>query len=430
MNIELNYKQSIIFNAIFDQNMRIKDDCPSEIAYFGAFRCGKSFVMMLIAYYIVIEYPNTNWLFCRATYPELKDSVIPQFLELFSPEQHGYEYKSSDRVAKFPNKSTINFRAFDRDSKILSNEYSGATLCQAEEIHEALFLMILGRLSSDSLPKPLLFTEGNPADSWCKERYVENKLDHILFVEGTTFDNQHNLPKNYIENLKLNYPPDYIDRYLYGGWNRTSDRVYTALMDHHIIPPIIRKDYYYTIICMDHGTVNDTSLVWMCKDESDNVFIFDEWHKKQAQLHEIVAASNRHGKVPIIADYSMKVGDTRHISFWDDLKRHGLYLIEAKKDKTANILLVNQGFHTNKLFIFNDLNYVIQQHKRYQYKRAGLSDTEDRKEEVIKKDDHSVDAVQYGYRHIKDIQVKGPSYELKIDSSGKTLSDYVMNYRK
>ena len=181
---------------------------------------------------------------------------------------------------------------------------------------------------------------------------------------------------------------------------------------------------------MDHGTVNDTSLVWMCKDESDNVFIFDEWHKKQAQLHEIVAASNRHGKVPIIADYSMKVGDTRHISFWDDLKRHGLYLIEAKKDKTANILLVNQGFHTNKLFIFNHLNYVIQQHKRYQYKRAGLSDTEDRKEEVIKKDDHSVDAVQYGYRHIKDIQVKGPSYELKIDSSGKTLSDYVMNYRK
>ena len=165
-------------------------------------------------------------------------------------------------------------------------------------------------------------------------------------------------------------------------------------------------------------------------DGRANVFIFDEWHKKQAQLHEIVAASNRHGKVPIIADYSMKVGDTRHISFWDDLKRHGLYLIEAKKDKTANILLVNQGFHTNKLFIFNHLNYVIQQHKRYQYKRAGLSDTEDRKEEVIKKDDHSVDAVQYGYRHIKDIQVKGPSYELKIDSSGKTLSDYVMNYRK
>jgi phage terminase large subunit len=374
-------------------------------------------VMMMIAYYIVVNYPNTNWLFCRATYPELKDSVIPQFLELFPPEHHGYEYKSDARLAKFPNKSTINFRAFDRDSKILSNEYSGATLCQGEELAKALFLMILGRLSGDSMPKPLLFVEGNPADSWCKERYVENKPDHpadswckeryvenkpdhILFVEGTTFDNQSNLPENYIENLKLNYPPDYIDRYLYGGWNRTSDRVYTALMDHHIIPPITRHNYYYTMICMDHGTVNDTSMVWMCKDESDN-------------------------KLPIVADYSMKAGDTRHISFWDDLKRHGLRLIEAKKDKTANILMVNQGFHTNKLYIFNHLDYVIQQHKRYQYKRAGLSDTEDRKEEVVKKDDHSVDAVQYGYRHIKDIKVKSPADAFRPDIRQKTLRDYV-----
>jgi phage terminase large subunit len=121
----------------------------------------------------------------------------------------------------------------------------------------------------------------------------------------------------------------------------------------------------------------------------------------------------------------MKAGDTRHISFWDDLQRHGLRLIEAKKDKTANILMVNQGFHTNKLFIFNHLNYVIQQHKRYQYKRAGLSDTEDRKEEVVKKDDHSVDAVQYGYRHIKEINVKNPSAKWAMINDGPTLDDYV-----
>lgn len=425
MKATLNYKQSIAFNAVFNPDMTIKDDCPSEIAYFGAFRCGKSMVMMMIAYHIVTQYPKTNHLFCRATYPELKDSVIPQFLELYPPAIYGYEYRATSREAKFKNGSTINFRAFDRDSKILSNEYSSATLCQGEELPEALFLMILGRLSGDSLPKPLLFVEGNPADSWCKKRYVDNKPDHILFVEGTTFDNQSNLPENYIENLKLNYPPDYIDRYLYGGWNRTSDRVYTALMDHHIIPPITRQNYYYTMICMDHGTINDTSLVWMCKDESDNVYIFDEWHKKQAQLHEIVEASKRHGILPIVADYSMKAGDTRHISFWDDLKSHGLRLIEAKKDKAANILMVNQGFHLNKLYIFNNLHYVIQQHKRYQYKRAGLSDTEDRKEEVVKKDDHSVDAVQYGYRHIKEIEVKDPSAKWAMINDGPTLDDYV-----
>lgn len=425
MKIELNAKQSIIFNAVFNKDMTIKEDCPGEVAYFGAFRCGKSLIMMMIAYYICLSYPNTNWLFSRATYPELKDSVIPQFMELFPPSKYGYEYKSSDRVAKFTNGSTINFRAFDRDSKILSNEYAGATLCQAEEIPEALFLMILGRLSGDSLPKPLLFTEGNPADCWCKERYVENKPDHILFVEGTTFENAHNLPKNYIENLKLNYPPDYIDRYLYGGWNRTSDRVYSALMDHHIIPRLKIHNYYHIVIGMDHGTVNDTSLVWMAKDETGNIYIFDEWHKKQAQLYEIVEASNRHGRLPIIADYSMKAGDTRHISFWDDLMGHGLRLIEAKKDKVANILIVNQMFHQNKLFIFNHLDYVVQQHKRYQYKRATLNATEDRSEEVVKKDDHSVDSVQYAIRYLKDIRVKSPADLFNVEDTKKSLKEYV-----
>ena len=68
---------------------------------------------------------------------------------------------------------------------------------------------------------------------------------------------------------------------------------------------------------------------------------------------------------------------------------------------------------------------MIQQHKRYQYKRAGLTDTEDRREEVVKKDDHSVDAVQYGYRHIKDIKVKSPADAFQLDINKKTLRDYV-----
>jgi hypothetical protein len=54
-----------------------------------------------------------------------------------------------------------------------------------------------------------------------------------------------------------------------------------------------------------------------------------------------------------------------------------------------------------------------------------LSDTEDRREEVVKKDDHSVDAVQYGYRHIKDIKVKSPADAFRPDIRQKTLREYV-----
>ena len=104
---------------------------------------------------------------------------------------------------------------------------------------------------------------------------------------------------------------------------------------------------------------------------------------------------------------------------------HGLRLIEARKDKVANILIVNQLFHQNKLFIFNHLPYVVQQHKRYQYKRATLNATEDRREEVIKKDDHSVDAVQYAIRYLKDIKVKSPADLYNVVNTKKSLREYV-----
>jgi PBSX family phage terminase large subunit len=409
-NIVLNPKQSLFFSQIFTENMEIRDDAPEELAYFGAFRCGKSLVTMLITFYLCSLYENVNWLFCRSTYPELSDSVIPQFMQLFPPDTSGYAYKQSARNADFSNGSRINFRAFDKDTKILSNEYSGATLCQAEEIPHKLFLQVLGRLSGKAVPKRFLLVEGNPADSWAKERYVENKPDHVFFINGSMEDNKANLDPKYMEGLLRDYPQDYIERYIYGGWDRTSDRVYTALKSHHITPKIWIQKHFYVCIGYDHAGINDTSLVWVAKDESGNMFICDEWHKSQAQFHEVCQALTRHGNLNIIADYSMKTPDRDQGSWWLDLQQQGFRLIEANKaSKFDNILLVNKLFHQNKLFIFDNLEYVIKQHKGYKYKPARLNETENRREEVVKKDDHSVDAVQYAVQHLKDIEVDSPA---------------------
>ena len=409
-DIVLNPKQSLFFSQIFTKDMQIRDDAPEELAYFGAFRCGKSLITMMITFYLCSLFKDVNWLFCRATYPELSDSVIPQFMKLYPPDISGYKYIKWSRNAEFSNGSCINFRAFDRDTKILSNEYSGATLCQAEEIPYKLFLQVKGRLSGQDIPKRFLLVEGNPADSWAKERYVENKPEHVFFLNGSMEDNKANLDPNYIEGLLRDYPQDYIERYIYGGWDKTSDRVYTALKPHNVIPRVKIQKHFYLCIGLDHGGINDTSLVWLAKDESGNIFICDEWHKKQAQFHEIVNASRRHGNLNIIADYSMKTPDRDQGSWWLDLQSHGLRLIEANKaNKFDNILLVNKLFHQNKLFIFDDLPYVIQQHKGYKFKPARLNETENRRDEVVKKDDHSVDAVQYAIQHLKSIEVESPA---------------------
>ena len=423
--IKLNPKQSKLYNTVFDENGEMRLNCPKEIAYFGAFRCGKSLIMMTIAYILCTSYKGVNGLYARGTYPQLEDSVIKQFLALFPPDQYNYDYKDAKKRIVFANDSVINFRSFDKADKILSNEYDFAVFCQAEEIAFNLFLMVIGRMSGKALPKPLILTEGNPSPTWVKDRYINNKPDEIMFLQGTTFENQSNLPDDYIETLMKEYPPEYISRYLHGGWDQVSDGVYSSMCDHHLIYPLRIEKHWHKCIGLDHGTVNDTSLVWLAKDESNNVFIYDEWHQANARIDEIVSNANRHGPMPIIADYSMKTPDRDYGSWWNDLQNQGLNLVEARKDKQANILLVNQLFHQNHLRIFNHLSYVIEQHKEYRYKPAEIDGKENRKEEVIKKNDHSVDAVQYAVRYLKDIQVKSPYEYLNPAQKSRDLKDII-----
>jgi phage terminase large subunit len=233
--IRLNDKQKAMFNMIFDGNKLRTDHNYNHFAFFGAFRCGKSFLMMFVVLLLCLNYPGSNGSIIRMTYGELQDSCIVQFLEAFPPEDNSYVYKSAAREIVFFNGSRLTFRAFDRDSKIKSNNYDFTLLVQAEEIPEPLYLQVLGRLSGKAIPRPLMLTEGNPADCHLKDLYIDSTEEFrqgqgIYFISGETKDNQVNLPDNYIANLQQNYPEDYLDRYLYGGWSKTSDRVYTAML--------------------------------------------------------------------------------------------------------------------------------------------------------------------------------------------------------
>ena len=418
LDIKLNPKQSIIWNSIFNPDMTIKQDVYREFSYWGAYRCGKSLIYMMIAAIICKQVPGLNWLYCRATYGELEDSVIQQFLQLFPPILAGYRYKFHKREAVFDNGSVINFRAFDKDTKILSNEYDAATFCQAEEIPHRLFLQVIGRLSGSKLPKNFLFIEGNPEDDcWPKERYIENGVpDDCLYVEGSTFDNQDNLPKDYIPNLLKEFPQDWVDKYVYGRWSVKVGRVYSEFRPEiHVIEPFKNgiPDHWYSIIGFDHGTENPSAKDWLAVDEKGRIFIYDEYYERRKHPFELAEASKRHGSLTTVSDYNIKAkipkANGTWGSVWGDLEEEGMRLVEATKDKKANILLVNSLFKQNRLFIFDTCLNTIREHRKYRYKPVRPGKDENHSEEVIKSNDHTCDAVQYAIRYLKDKKVTEPT---------------------
>jgi len=418
LDIKLNPKQSIIWNSIFNPDMTIKQYVYREFSYWGAYRCGKSLIYMMIACVLCKNYASLNLLYCRATYGELEDSVIKQFRELFPEHKAGYKYKIQKREAIFDTGSVINFRAFDKDTKILSTEFDAAFFCQSEEIPHRLFLQLMGRLSGRKLPKNFLFVEGNPEDDcWPKERYKndDNVLPNdCLYVEGEMRENKENLPPDYIETLEREYPQDWINKYIYGRWDIKVGRVYDELKaEIHIVEPFKIPEHWYRIIGFDHGTKNPSAMNWLCVDEIGRIFIYDEYYEKGKHNYELAAANKKNGIYVSIGDTSMKVKTSRSNgtwgSVWDDLVEDGIRLVEATKDKKANILLVNKFFKQNRLFIFDTCLNTIREHRKYRYKPVRPGKEENHSEEVIKSNDHTCDAVQYAIRYLKDKKVTEPT---------------------
>ena len=176
--ITLNPAQVQMINQILNDDLSLKDNDFKQYVFMGGFRSGKSFLFQFITFLLCLRYPGLRVVYVRKTYDQLKDSVIKQFRDDF--EKYGrFSYvdtsKEASRIAKFDNGSSIVFRAFDKDTNILSAEYDLACVCQIEDIQEELYKQLFGRLSGKVMPKAFMMVEGNPKGNWVKRTFYDLK---------------------------------------------------------------------------------------------------------------------------------------------------------------------------------------------------------------------------------------------------------------
>jgi len=403
---KINEKQLLYFNALFDENLRLRARF-GEYAYFGAFRCSKSFSQQSAVHIINEVYPKCKTLYVRDTYDQLKDSVIKQFLD-----EHEYlgsfTYHKAERKAYYKNGSTIVFRAFDKDTGILSTEYDLIAVCQAEDISWDLFLQLFGRLSGTVLPRPLLLTEGNPASGNIKARYKDINRDilkrkGVYFLEGRTEDNPW-VTKDYIQRLIDNYPKWWLDRYLYGLWDNREELIYSEFNpNEHIIDildPKIIPDSYLRRNGFDWGWVNPTANLWGFVDYDGSLTIYDEYYQNKTLPEYVAKECNKHGKFLTAADHSMKglkmpTKEDENKTVWSELERNGMLLIPCNKEELSNIILVNTLFKTNKLRITNNCVNLKREALNWKWKRLRLGSDKNLPEEPVDKDNHTCDALNY-----------------------------------
>ena len=129
----------------------------------------------------------------------------------------------------FNNGSRIYYRGFAETRKE-NKEKKGSLECGAfmiDEAHEVgredfLFMQSRLRWTLPNGKRPTYWglLACNPADCWLKEDFVDadtRKFDYD-FIRSLPSDNPE-LPEDYVENLRRNYPEAWVKRYLQGAWD-------------------------------------------------------------------------------------------------------------------------------------------------------------------------------------------------------------------
>lgn len=260
----------------------------------GGFGNGKTAASCIKAIKLIRDYPGSNGLIARATFPKLNDTIRKEFKFWCPPSlvRSFPESKNSDNTAKFTNGSQINFRYIAQQGKtmeqstsnLLSATYDFAIIDQMEdpEITEKDFYDILGRLRGNtiyrgldiSMPKTgprFLIMTVNPTGNWFYKRIVrplkiyettgritpellcerdEETMEPILIdgkpillvelFEAPTYANKKNLGADFIKTLESVYRGQMRDRFLMGKWASYEGMVYPMFSDE--INVVARKD--------------------------------------------------------------------------------------------------------------------------------------------------------------------------------------------
>ncbi len=186
--------------------------------------------------------PNNLGCIFRKTARSLNDSTLQDF------QKYTGVKVSSERNVDYPNGSRIMFRHLDELTSINQQNLNLGWFYieQGEELEsDKEFWMLFGRLRRDLTPSPefahfnLPLRSGwviaNAGDNWIKKNWKDKLFDGAELVEATTWDNKHNLPKDFLDSLTVlsNNSPDLYKQFVLNCWDvAATNKVFnSALLD-------------------------------------------------------------------------------------------------------------------------------------------------------------------------------------------------------
>jgi len=214
-------------------------------AFIGGFGSSKTYTGCMAKCTHYWEHPKINQGYFAPTYPQIRDIFYPTIDEVAFKFGLNVEIKQGNHEVAFysgrQHRGTTICRSMDKPANIIGFKIGHAMIDELDTlpIHKAeeAWQKIIARMrykvqgvknGIDVLTTPEGFR-------FCHKKFVqlpqENKelLNNYGIVQASTYENEENLPDDYIPSLKESYPAELIEAYIEGQFtNLTSGTVFRS----------------------------------------------------------------------------------------------------------------------------------------------------------------------------------------------------------
>ncbi len=228
-------KQRILDDCLPAQREFLLDETHRILGYIGGFGSGKSFALCAKAIILGMKNPGTTAMVAEPSFPMIRSVFIPAMDDALERWGIDYEFRVSPQpeyVLKLPTgnvkllaQSAENWQKVrgQNISFVLWDECDSSPPDTAQKAGE----MFLARMRVGKVNQ-LAMASTPEGFRYCYRTFEENKGDDKRLIRVRTQDNP-NLPEEFIESLRKNYPPQLIQAYLEGHFvNLASCSLYPA----------------------------------------------------------------------------------------------------------------------------------------------------------------------------------------------------------
>lgn len=405
--------------------------------YAGSLGVGKTEVQCVEAVMQSYHYPKNFGLMGRKVLDAFKKSTLVQLLDVGG--DFIKRHRPQDHEIEFLNGSKIVYMALDdsRDAirRIKSMNLGFFSFDQLEEVPEDTFRSARGQLRRKRAARVGFHTCNPGGHDWVWRHYKrdehKNHNHRRNLVEARTWtrgvppprseedvakysDNPH-LPVDYIRDLLLNHPKQWVNRFVYCEWDDFAGLVYPEFdEDVHFIKPFTLPNWWNHYIVYDYGYRNPSAILFAAVDTEGTIYCYDGIYAEETPIYELAELleekSNPRIGYEYLADPSIRRSESDGYSVASEWEDYDIFWDNARNDKRAGFERVSKYLHFRqsvkpRLYFFDVSSLEPLRNEILEYKWSELKfgiASRPNPEEPVKKHDHFMDDVRYLVHAVED----------------------------